>query len=147
MNSAVERTYQSILNGDLVGIFGDYDVDGATSTAILSKYFLSINQKVHTYIPDRQTEGYGPTINAFNKIGCHAFSPGSKDFAAGLNFLKEMQMKANFPFISANIQDKNGNRLFDPYLITDMNGISIGIIGLASQFTHSEIYVKNKKYI
>ena len=68
MNSAVERTYQSILNGDLVGIFGDYDVDGATSTAILSKYFLSINQKVHTYIPDRQTEGYGPTINAFNKI-------------------------------------------------------------------------------
>ena len=39
MNSAVERTYQSILNGDLVGIFGDYDVDGATSTALLSRYF------------------------------------------------------------------------------------------------------------
>jgi len=68
MDAAIKRSYKSILNEDLIGIFGDYDVDGATSTAILTRYFLSIKQKVYTYIPDRKTEGYGPNINAFNKI-------------------------------------------------------------------------------
>ena len=82
-------------------------------------------------------------IAAFNNIGCHAFSPGSKDFAAGLDFVQQMQMLANFPFISANIQDVNGNRLFDPYLIIDVEGISVGIIGLASNFIHSEVSVLN----
>ena len=82
-------------------------------------------------------------ITAFNDIGCHAFSPGSKDFAAGLNFVQEMQTLANFPFISANIQDINGNRLFDPYLIIDIEGVFVGIIGLASNFIHSEVYVQN----
>ena len=43
MDSAIERTYQGILNGELIGIFGDYDVDGATSTALLQRYFLLIN--------------------------------------------------------------------------------------------------------
>ena len=82
-------------------------------------------------------------VTAFNDIGCHAFSPGSKDFAAGLDFVQEMQLKANFPFISANIQDINGNRLFDPYLIIDVEGLSVGIIGLASNFNHSDIYVQD----
>jgi len=68
MNNAVVRTYSSILKGELIGIFGDYDVDGATSTALLSKYFISINRKIITHIPDRKKEGYGPTINAFNKL-------------------------------------------------------------------------------
>ena len=57
MNEAIERTYKSIVNSDLIGIFGDYDVDGATSTALLAKYFLTIKQKIKTYIPERKTEG------------------------------------------------------------------------------------------
>ena len=57
MKSAIERTYKSIKNGELLGIFGDYDVDGATSTALLGRYFLTINQKIKTYIPDRKKEG------------------------------------------------------------------------------------------
>ena len=68
MKLAVERTYKSVLKGELIGIFGDYDVDGASSTALLSRYFLSINQKIKTYIPDRQTEGYGPSTNGFKKL-------------------------------------------------------------------------------
>ena len=64
MKNAVDRTYKSILQDELIGIFGDYDVDGASSTALLARYFLSINKKVKTYIPNRQEEGYGP-----NKIG------------------------------------------------------------------------------
>ena len=44
MNIAVERTYKSIMNSDTIGIFGDYDVDGATSTALLARYFLSLKK-------------------------------------------------------------------------------------------------------
>ncbi len=68
MKIAIERVYKSIQNKELIGIFGDYDVDGATSTALLKRYFLSLNQNVKTYIPDRKKEGYGPSIEAFNKL-------------------------------------------------------------------------------
>ena len=68
MQNAIERTYQSIKKKELIGIFGDYDVDGATSTALLTRYFLSINQKIKTYIPDRKKEGYGPSIEGFNNL-------------------------------------------------------------------------------
>ena len=66
MKNAIERVYSGIIKRETVGIFGDYDVDGASSTALLTRYFLSINQKVQTYIPDRQKEGYGPNIGGFN---------------------------------------------------------------------------------
>jgi len=68
MENAIERTYQGIKKRELIGIFGDYDVDGATSTALLTRYFLSINQKIQTYIPDRKREGYGPSVEGFNNL-------------------------------------------------------------------------------
>ena len=68
MEKAINRTFESIKRGDVLGIFGDYDVDGATSTALLSLYFKSINQKVKMYIPDRRSEGYGPSVNGFNSL-------------------------------------------------------------------------------
>jgi single-stranded-DNA-specific exonuclease len=68
MKIAVDRTYASISNNDAIGIFGDYDVDGATSTALLSTYFKSIKQNFFTYIPDRKNEGYGPNVKAFQKL-------------------------------------------------------------------------------
>ncbi|HJO77523.1 MAG TPA: single-stranded-DNA-specific exonuclease RecJ [Pelagibacteraceae bacterium] len=68
MENAVERTYQSIKKRELIGVFGDYDVDGATSTALLTRYFLSINQKIQIYIPDRKKEGYGPSVEGFNNL-------------------------------------------------------------------------------
>ena len=66
MDKATTHMIELINNKALIGIFGDYDVDGATSTALLTRYFFSINQKIHTYIPDRKKEGYGPTVNSFN---------------------------------------------------------------------------------
>ena len=68
MKIAIERTYKALCNHEKLGIFGDYDVDGATSTAILAKYFKLLNQKINTYIPDRKKEGYGPSIPAFEKL-------------------------------------------------------------------------------
>jgi len=96
MKSAIERTYKSIIKSELIGIFGDYDVDGASSTALLARYFLSINQKIQTYIPDRQTEGYGPNNLGFNNlisngakiiftVDCGTLSFGPINFAQKLN--------------------------------------------------------------
>ena len=68
MDIAISRIFKSISSKEIIGIFGDYDVDGATSTAILSLYFESIKQSTKIYIPDRRKEGYGPTIQSFNKL-------------------------------------------------------------------------------
>ena len=68
MEKAVNRTIKAISKKEKIGIFGDYDVDGATSTAILGNYFSEINQKIEIYIPDRKTEGYGPSKKSFEKL-------------------------------------------------------------------------------
>jgi len=65
MDKAVQRTLFAILKNEKVGIFGDYDVDGATSTAILGQYFKSLNINYEIYIPDRKNEGFGPNEKAF----------------------------------------------------------------------------------
>ncbi len=68
MSVAVNRTYESIINNDTIGIFGDYDVDGASSTAILARYFSLIKREIQIYIPDRKNEGYGPSVKGFEKL-------------------------------------------------------------------------------
>ena len=68
METAVERIINVIKKRDKIGIFGDYDVDGATSTAILGQYFKSLNHPFEIYIPDRKLEGYGPNISSFDKL-------------------------------------------------------------------------------
>ncbi len=59
MNIAVERIEKAIANNENILVFGDYDVDGTTSVALVSSYLLSYYPNVATYIPDRYTEGYG----------------------------------------------------------------------------------------
>ncbi len=68
MEKATFRTFQTILNGDKIGIFGDYDVDGATSTALLGNYLSELNLNYEIYIPDRKKEGYGPSIKSFKEL-------------------------------------------------------------------------------
>ena len=73
MELATEKIIDFIEQKKKIGIFGDYDVDGSTSTALLSKYFKQIGVDYEFYIPDRQSEGYGPSIGAFEKMfknGC-----------------------------------------------------------------------------
>ncbi len=68
MEKTVKRTVEAIKNKEVIGIFGDYDVDGASSTALLGKYFLKIKQPYNIYIPDRKSEGYGPSKKGFDKL-------------------------------------------------------------------------------
>lgn len=59
MDKAVERIEKAIAHGERIMVYGDYDVDGTTSVALMSSYLLSYYPKVNTYIPDRYEEGYG----------------------------------------------------------------------------------------
>ena len=68
MKKSVDRTIDAINKKEKIGIFGDYDVDGATSTAILGNYFSEIKRNIEIYIPDRKTEGYGPSKKGFEKL-------------------------------------------------------------------------------
>jgi len=68
MEKATTRTFKGILNGDKIGIFGDYDVDGATSTALIGNYLSELNLEYEIYIPDRKKEGYGPSIKSFKEL-------------------------------------------------------------------------------
>ncbi|MDZ5762605.1 Single-stranded-DNA-specific exonuclease RecJ [Candidatus Cyrtobacter comes] len=68
MQKAVARTADAILSGQKITIFADYDVDGASSAAVLFKFLEKINFKPDVYIPDRIKEGYGPSKIAFEQI-------------------------------------------------------------------------------
>ncbi|AEE19063.1 exonuclease RecJ [Dokdonia sp. Hel_I_63] len=59
MDVAVARIEQAIAQGENILVFGDYDVDGTTSVALMSSYLDTIHPQVATYIPDRYAEGYG----------------------------------------------------------------------------------------
>tara|TARA_B100000686_G_C16805932_1_gene990403 strand:+ start:4353 stop:6101 length:1749 start_codon:yes stop_codon:yes gene_type:complete len=68
MNKATNRISKAIINNERIAIFGDYDVDGATSSAVLYKILQSFGSKALIYIPDRIKEGYGPNIKAFKYL-------------------------------------------------------------------------------
>ena len=68
MAKSTKRTISAVENKEKIGIFGDYDVDGATSTALLGKYFSELEINYEIYIPDRRKEGYGPSIESFNEL-------------------------------------------------------------------------------
>lgn len=68
MDTAAERISSAIVCEEHVAVFGDYDVDGATSSALLKRYFEMVGAPLRIYIPDRIKEGYGPNAPAFMKL-------------------------------------------------------------------------------
>ena len=68
MKKTTLRSLSAINNDEMIGIFGDYDVDGASSTALLGKYFSELKLSYQIYIPDRKKEGYGPSIKSFKEL-------------------------------------------------------------------------------
>ncbi len=68
MHQAVARTYQALLSGENIAIYGDYDVDGITATALLVQGLSSLGGKAIPYIPHRLTEGYGLKTAALENL-------------------------------------------------------------------------------
>ena len=120
------KKVSDIINKDSkIGIFGDYDVDGASATALLGNYFSALGSNYITYIPDRKKEGYGPSIEAFkyfinNKINliftvdCGTLSFEAIEYAKNNNIdvivLDHHQSKINLPKAHSIV---NPNRIDD----------------------------------
>lgn len=64
MDAAVGRLVRAVHDGETIGVFGDYDVDGATSAALLARFFAATCTRTRIYVPDRLREGYGPNTPA-----------------------------------------------------------------------------------
>ena len=74
MDRAVERIERAVQNNENILIYGDYDVDGTTSVALLSSYLKSYYPNVSTYIPDRYDEGYGVSYKGIDFADDNDFS-------------------------------------------------------------------------
>ncbi|HYE27516.1 MAG TPA: single-stranded-DNA-specific exonuclease RecJ [Allosphingosinicella sp.] len=68
MDKAAERLADAVERGELVTVFGDYDVDGATSAALLVRLLRGLGCEPRAYIPDRLMEGYGPSGEALVRL-------------------------------------------------------------------------------
>lgn len=68
MAVAVERLVRAVRDGEGIAVFGDYDVDGATSAALLLRFFTAVGARAAVYVPDRLREGYGPNAPALLKL-------------------------------------------------------------------------------
>lgn len=69
MDVAADRIAQAVLAGETITIYGDYDVDGATSSALLIRLLRDLGVEAGYYIPDRLLEGYGPSGEALVRLG------------------------------------------------------------------------------
>lgn len=68
MSQLVDRLASSVHNNEQVALFGDYDVDGATSVALMTRYLSVVGLDPLVYIPDRIFEGYGPNNGAIDQL-------------------------------------------------------------------------------
>ncbi len=68
MDAAAERLAQAVLTGETMTVYGDYDVDGATSAALLIRLLRALGLEAQYYIPDRLLEGYGPSGAALVRL-------------------------------------------------------------------------------
>src|SRR5215469_1721134 len=68
MEKAVARAHRAIVNSETVAVFGDYDVDGSCATALVAGFLSAIGLQPPIYIPDRLTEGYGPSVPALRRL-------------------------------------------------------------------------------
>jgi single-stranded-DNA-specific exonuclease len=100
MEAAAARLVRAVRDGETIGIFGDYDVDGATSAAVLARFFAAVGGKTRIYVPDRLHEGYGPNTPALLRLraegvrvvvtvdcGTTAHSPLAEAAASGLEVI------------------------------------------------------------
>ena len=128
MNKATTRTYNAIIKKHKIGVFGDYDVDGASATALLGNYFSMLNVPYEIYIPDRKKEGYGPSIKAFEKfinngvdiiftVDCGTLSFKSIEFAKKKNIdvividhhQSEIKLPSAYSIVNPNRYDDKSN--------------------------------------
>ncbi len=153
MDKAVARIKKAIENKEHVVVYGDYDVDGITSTALVVSYLREQGVSAQAYIPDRQNEGYGINKNAIEKIhesgatliisvdtGITAFE--ETEYAAHLGcdviITDHHECKAELPRAVAVVNPK---RMDCEYPFKDLAGVGVAfkLVCAASEKSENEL--------
>ncbi|MFZ5610063.1 MAG: single-stranded-DNA-specific exonuclease RecJ [Pseudomonadota bacterium] len=148
MALAAQRLAQAVMAGEPVVVFGDYDVDGATSSALLLRYVRGVGGRISAYIPDRLREGYGPNAPALEKLaragarlvltvdcGTQAHAALAAGRAAGLDILviDHHKVEATLPPATAII---NPNRLDDRSGLGHLAAVGVAFLLLVAVNRH-----------
>ena len=120
---AAERLSTAVINKEKIAVFGDYDVDGATSSALLTRFFAEIGVEINVVIPDRIVDGYGPNTSALMDLhkegtaivvtvdcGTTSFEPIKEATNAGLDVIVVDHHEAE-PNLPKAVAVVNPNRL------------------------------------
>jgi 2',3'-cyclic-nucleotide 2'-phosphodiesterase (5'-nucleotidase family) len=87
-------------------------------------------------------------LRLYEKIGYDALNIGDTDIGLGVEYLKNLQKQVRIPFLSANLKDrKTGKPVFNPYLIKDVGGAKVGIIGLLTANVPSYLQKEMMNYL
>ena len=92
MDKAVERIHQAIARGEKICVYGDYDADGTTATALLLKTFREMDVPADYYIPNRFGEGYGLSEDTINKINQESDAKLLITVDCGITSVKEVEL-------------------------------------------------------
>lgn len=144
MPQAAQRLADAVENGENVAIFGDYDVDGATSSALLARFLRHCGLSPMIHIPDRLFEGYGPNIEAIRSLaergatllvtvdcGTTSFEPLSEARKLGLDVvvIDHHQCDAQLPDVLALV---NPNRPDDLSHLNHLAAVGIVFVTLVA---------------
>jgi single-stranded-DNA-specific exonuclease len=145
MGKGLETISRHIKNKNKICIFGDYDVDGATSSGIMSKYLEQLNIDHFVFIPDRQKDGYGPTVKTFTNIinknvnliialDCGTTSFEAIEYARSKNIdvvvIDHHKSQETFPAANAIINPNRIDETGDYYYLCAAGVLFIFLVGL-----------------
>ncbi len=160
MDKAVERVRQAVMNKEKICIYGDYDVDGATSTSMLLLYLRDMGNEVSFYIPDREKEGYGPNVPAMEQIaaegvellivadsGTTAFEPmaRAKELGMGIVILDHHKALDEHPegiLVNPNRKDESG----EYYYLCAAGLVFLFLVGLQRDLRENGVFSNREEY-
>jgi single-stranded-DNA-specific exonuclease len=144
MPQAAERLADAVENGESIAIFGDYDVDGATSSALLARFLRHCGLSPMIHIPDRLFEGYGPNTEAIRALaergarllvtvdcGTTSFEPLAEARKLGLDVvvIDHHQCDAQLPDVTALV---NPNRPDDLSHLNHLAAVGLVFVTLVA---------------
>lgn len=143
MPKARDRIIQAIKNKEKVAIYGDYDVDGATSSALMARFLKFFGLEVTIYIPDRIDEGYGPNVDAMASLcqthdfimtldcGITSFEPAAKakELGTDLVILDHHTAEITLPEAHAVV---NPSRLDEDGSLAHLAAVGVGFLTIIS---------------
>ena len=145
MGKGLETISRHIKNKNKICIFGDYDVDGATSSGIMSKYLEQLNINHFVFIPDRQKDGYGPSVKTFTNIinknvnliialDCGTTSFEAIEYARSKNIdvvvIDHHKSQETFPAANAIINPNRIDETGDYYYLCAAGVLFVFLVGL-----------------